>query len=298
VLQSHVLRAGWSKGVTGWGVLGVGSQPSTRRAPVASSLLVSAGATSSYEFDDPPPPPASSEPRSLYARMFYAGVSFLRSACALLIAPSLLPDSSSGLWHALLTDKSKGGGGGGAGKGRAMISVPIECGTQPDVLIDQAALSRWSVDAIRLVRHQLNRAGGGVLPPLCYGENWGEGESAAGDGVWDLDELNSRLPSWAEERGGEVAITDVVAMCEEVDGIVDCMDDYMQAQSERRLGVLKPPSPLARSWYLFAVGVPAVCFGVYQCFKHQDTVREMASKMVEKGTVFFVEHLKEPIEYM
>ena len=38
-------------------------------------------------------------------------------------------------------------------------------------------------------RHQLHRAGGGVMPKLMYGENWGEG---LGGGTWDLDVINER----------------------------------------------------------------------------------------------------------
>jgi hypothetical protein len=55
------------------------------------------------------------------------------------------------------------------------ITVPVSASENPSVSIDQSILASWSVDAVRLVRHQLHRAGGGVMPKLAFGENWGEG---------------------------------------------------------------------------------------------------------------------------
>ena len=266
--------------------------------PQFNNLLVSNDATDSYfdpsdAADAPEPPTSSSSP--LFSRVFNRVLHFIRTLTRLLVTPSLLSYTNTpgnGLWHALLSGNDNLDHApalaadhrrllSASAQKQSHISVPINCKEKPDVLIDKAALTRWSIDAIRLVRHQLNRAGGGVLPALCYGENLGEGTDVDG-GVWDLDELNSSVPSWATERDGEYIITDVLALCQEVDGLVDCIDEYMQTQRERRLEVLRPPSLLKRSWYLIAISVPMVGVGVYQYWNNRKHFAVMVEKAIGK----------------
>jgi hypothetical protein len=161
------------------------------------------------------------------------------------------------------------------------------------ILLDDPALVAWSVDAIRVVRDQLYRAGTGFVPLPCP-ENW---RNAAGELITEGAEVvPSTLPVWASrgkvstptnsETGlaaiaeseqediigpkegssptetrpeeGRIVVNDLNAMACEVSELLDYMEVVMAIQRNRRLEKLKGLPFIRRTWYMIAVSGPMV----------------------------------------
>ncbi|GMH91743.1 hypothetical protein TrST_g1837 [Triparma strigata] len=203
ILQSHVLRRSWSRGVTGWGIIGGGAWFTSLEGTVASRV-----------------------------------------------------------------DR-----------------VRVDAGSEIGVEVDYARLCGWCVDAVRLVRHQMKRAGNGEA--LRYEENWG--------GEGEVDELNSRCPSWAGD-GGRV-IVDLKGMKEEVNWLNTNMPRFMGTQLERRYERLKGLNYWRKRWY-WLLYLPIVVGGVYKISKNEEWFRGVMGRVFAKVGKLWVEHVVEPGVYI
>ncbi|GMI06811.1 hypothetical protein TrLO_g6169 [Triparma laevis f. longispina] len=204
IIQSHILRRSWSKGVTGWGIIGGGAWFTSLEGTVASRA------------------------------------------------------------------------------DRVRVDAASEIGVE----VDYARLCNWCVDAVRLVRHQMLRAGGGISR-LQYSENWG--------GEFDLDELNTKTPIWAGD-GGRV-IVDAKGMKEEVKWLEGNMPRFMGQQMERRYLRLKGLNYWRRRWY-WMISLPFVVGGVYRCCKNEEWFRGVMGRVFTKVGKLWVEHVVEPGVYI
>ncbi len=300
--------------MTGWSVLGATDAGSTADAgwtAFSGFSLLGNDVTDKSDFDvDGEMIDADSKTTSLASLFRRAVVTFQALGLGVfrylydayiskdgLLVASKDSGNSGGLWKAVLGSSSAEPTASSRGSAGSAITVPLTHNHTPAIILNHKQMSRWSVDAVRLVRHQLHRAGGGVLPPLCYGEHWGEGSS--GDSVWDLDQINEKLPTWAAFDGDSgVVITDVVAMCAEIEGLVDTMDLHMQTQRARRLDKLMPEPTVRRRWWMIVLGIPTCLYASYQYVQYQRDMKEMFGRAVTKAMTFYVEHVKDPLMYM
>jgi len=171
-LQQHLLRAGWQKGVAQWGVLGQGGEwanvaggaISQDEAPLSQNAMVDSRSRrfSTQTLDRMP------LPETLYSTpttdTHYA----------------LPRDPNAQLYY-----------------GHSNVNVRKTIGGS--VVVDDAALAAWSVDAIWVVRDQLYRASIGLVE-LPFAENWRD-ESAAGELIAEGSEAASnQLPVWASRQ--------------------------------------------------------------------------------------------------
>mmetsp|Transcript_14324 Transcript_14324/g.21697 ORF Transcript_14324/g.21697 Transcript_14324/m.21697 type:complete len:833 (+) Transcript_14324:561-3059(+) len=90
-------------------------------------------------------------------------------------------------------------------------------------------------------------------------------------------------------------IKDIQMMADEVSGILNSMESYMEIQRTRRLEKLKPPSHISRQWYMIVLVVPITGYFAYQLTKGNATSR-LASEVCAKVCTFFAEHVSEPLE--
>jgi hypothetical protein len=182
-------------------------------------------------------------------------------------------------------------------------------------------LTKWCIDAIRVIRDQLYRA----LPAsqgameLPYVEHWPR-ERSHFRGKSDYNDENYDLPSWAkyasstssndatelsnasvaaaEAAGGNlepsVVIVDLRKMSDEVSAILECIEVLLEQQRNRRLDWLRPPSRLRRNWYIFAVGVPVGVYMIYKLTKEHGwlfLLNTLFSKIADIGR----DHVFEPL---
>ena len=139
------------------------------------------------------------------------------------------------------------------------------------ILVDDDALTRWSIDGIKVVRDQLYRAGmaGAQLP---YYENWpNEVRHFNGDTVGHSDvEIDHQ--TWAKQGAeanhsdgtpSSIAIKDLPGMADEVSSLLQSIELNLDQQRQRRLNKLRPPSNVRRNWYMFALGIPAAAYATY-----------------------------------
>ena len=177
------------------------------------------------------------------------------------------------------------------------------------IFVNDPAVASWSVDAIRVIRDQLYRAGNGEIK-LPFYENWPQEvehfESLNGE-TNDGRKTNSFLPVWATERSPlsadnnsdetEVVITDLSAMASEVAELLNSMETQLAIQRRRRLSRLKPPRALVRSWYLFAAGIPALGYVTYKLFTGRLYI-DISRHIILKVSSFYSEHVSDPIRSM
>ena len=105
------------------------------------------------------------------------------------------------------------------------------------VLKSPFALSAWAVDAVSVVRRELERSiigGGGEPEDLCGHGNWVErGERTHKKHL--LDEWG-KIPTWAsaDEDGENVQIVDLRCMTNEIEELLEVMGEVMGRQRNRR----------------------------------------------------------------
>ena len=167
------------------------------------------------------------------------------------------------------------------------------------ILVDEDALTRWSIDSIKVIRDQLYRAGhaGAQLP---YYENWpNEVRHFSGDSVGHADEID--FPTWAKVEkanvGGDgtssIVISDLPGMADEVTALLQSIEFNLHEQRQRRLNKLRPQSNLRRNWYMFAVGIPTAAYATYHLCKEHGGYFLM-KEVFAKINVFWKEHVSEP----
>ncbi len=308
-LQSHLLRAGWQRGVAQWGVLGAGGEWATvaggdgrmsesfppspsPHVPMIPPPSYSMQRVSSEYIDDMIPPGRPQLPRK---------------------APSSnvchLPQHSrhNQLYYTNVFVKNNDGG---------------------HIMIDDPALAEWSVDAMSLVRLQLFRAANGQIV-LPYNENWAEGDDqsrlsydVAGSLIMDAETAatdetvaGAKLPLWAslrlrmededDEYGNDgetepatrVQISDLPLLVNEVSELLDIMDSVMQMQRARRLEKLKPLNWWRRNWYVGAVISPPLLYFSFKAANHGYGL-EFLNNTAKQFTHFFREHVVDPFMAM
>lgn len=167
---------------------------------------------------------------------------------------------------------------------------------------DPAFLAEWSVDAMKLIRKQLNRAGNGRVS-IPYFANWTDASNR------DLD-----LPLWASYDGmnshssdddvvvssGEqqrITITDIPLMTAEVSALLDVMEEVMEIQRFRRLEQLRAPSWLRSNWYVVAAVAPTTVFLVRR-FMSKGYGKDFVKLLVERVGTFFKERVADPVVAM
>ena len=167
---------------------------------------------------------------------------------------------------------------------------------------DPSFLAEWSVDAIKLIRKQLSRAGNGRVS-IPFVSNWTDASNK------ELD-----IPLWASNFGmsslstdddmivppGEqqrVTITDVPLMTAEVSAMLDIMEEVMEIQRFRRLEQLRAPSWLRSNWYVVAAVTPTAAFLVRRLMS-KGYGKEFIKVVLERVVSFFRERVVDPIVAM
>jgi hypothetical protein len=296
-LQTHLLRAGWQRGVAQWGVLGQGDQwaavagfdGSVENDPRADGLPYPTGPINRRMSSD------IGDVRPLHRTMSsdIVDVNFPRSSSRIGLSdtPYAKPSCAA---------KNDGGG----------------------IFIDDPAfLTQWSVDALALVRSQLFRAANGMIT-LPYQSNWVEDVSTHSEGelIAEPDEeVISKLPLWAsitvrqridtadtessasmsfeKDERAQITISDLPLMVKEVSELLDVTEDIMDIQRRRRLEKLRPPGWLRRNWYVVGTVVPSASYFVYQmaCKGYAQDMVKFASQKISD---FFRERLRDPLVAM
>jgi hypothetical protein len=171
---------------------------------------------------------------------------------------------------------------------------------------DPAFLAEWSVDAMKLIRRHLWRAGNGGVP--IPGEaNWPVAAA-------DTTSADDTLPAWAGERPSghykfddeivpaspddtSVTITDLPLMVDEVCDLLDVMEGMMAIQRRRRLDLLRPPSWVRCNWYVLAAVAPPAAYLVGRLVT-RGYGKKVVSLFVEKVADFFRERIVTPVVSM
>ncbi|KAL7564526.1 hypothetical protein ACA910_017681 [Epithemia clementina (nom. ined.)] len=345
-LQQHLLKAGWQRGVAQWSVLGQGGHWWDRVAPGFDGSIQPEDEVRE-QADKPQKSPAvisgiggtqhkdqgdddslrqatrqeklrknSRSPSSEMASV----LSNSREGRAAIIRPKSLTNlrkqqSERSLGRAAIhestNDLKKAEGAGVHVRNRDGGGTFVD---------DPLFLAKWSVDAIALVRRQLNRACKGTIP-LPHTSNWVSGSDDDGHHDYSLEghgedenvivppePPKSNLPLWAIDAGqtrnteweasGEdpdsdssrVMIADLPALTAEVSELLNTMEDVMDVQRERRLDRLQPPNWWRRNWYILATSVP---FAVW--LVRHGRFRILLSSIVRTVKYFVVTRIKTPM---
>ena len=305
-LQQHLLRAGWQKGVAQWAVLGQGAE----WAAVAGFDGAMIDSEQSFSRSSPVHE-KSLEPCQQNQD---------RRSSPLTLEDMPKPADGASLLNSTVP----------LYYGHASVFVrKTDGGT---ILLDDPALVAWSVDAIRVVRHQLYRAGTGLIPLPCT-ENWkGGGGELITEGA---EAVPSTLPVWASREKlptsktseielakivetkqediiaskerlcqtegrpeeGRIVVTDLTAMASEVSELLDSMEVIMAIQRSRRLEKLKELPFIRRTWYMAALGGPVVSYLIHRLLTGGMGMR-LASQALQNIRSLFNEHLYWPARAM
>jgi hypothetical protein len=181
---------------------------------------------------------------------------------------------------------------------------------------DPGFLALWSVQAISLVRRHLHRAGNGLITLPCQ-FNW-TNENPENDGELIVEAVaDEELPNWAGKtshngttsiinnrdesdplfRHGNmqthVTITDLPAMVDEVQELLDIMLDVVNVQKRRRLKKLQAPSWIRCNWYIIAALATSTLF-----FARNFDVKIFLKRCLGGIKSFYQERLRDPLMAM
>jgi len=168
------------------------------------------------------------------------------------------------------------------------------------ILVDEEALTRWSIDGIKVVRDQLYRAGiaGAQLP---YYENWPNEVRHFNGDIVGPSNVEIDHPTWAKrgvkasshDTTSSIVINNLPGMADEVSSLLQSIELNLDQQRQRRLNKLRPQSNLRRNWYMFALGIPTAAYATYHVCKDHGgyfLLKEVLAKINE----FCKEHISEP----
>lgn len=194
------------------------------------------------------------------------------------------------------------------------------------IIVDQDGMTRWSIDAMRVIRDQLYRA----LPAsqsqqeLPFVSHWPAERKHFGGEDGNNDDLAipaDDLPTWAQDLsspnsrnlsnvsrtaaeavGGRnninndsvVTIANLNTMSNEVSALLQSIEIHLEQQRVRRLDRLRPLSRLRRRWYFVAAGIPLGTFVLYKLLKRHGGIYIM-NKLMSKAADIFRDHVSEPI---
>jgi sugar (pentulose or hexulose) kinase len=154
---------------------------------------------------------------------------------------------------------------------------------------NDAALTEWTIHSMKLVRDHLTKIYDDRDSSMILHE------SANMFNDKDKDDL----PSWADEWTKSYDVPSIYLNDQYVNDMTSLVN-YMVVLRKRqvhRLDHLKPPSRLARNWYVLVVGAPLASYAVYQIVKEQ-----MNSKLLpdifNKISAFCEEHIFDPMRSM
>ena len=308
-LQQHLLRAGWQRGVAQWGVLGEGGQ-----------WAAVAGFDGAMERDLEQLPQVTTPPRQASIRRFSSEIDQMSQQLPEtpnedgLRSPTMQRTISNLAELPEGQDEQKT-----AYYGHGNVFVD---NTRNGVIFtDDPALAEWSIDAMLLIRNQLNRSGNAMVV-LPFNENWSEYNKAKGIAEENMKINNSTeeggqqraLPRWADIRmrppdegkvvGQEddiprwdVVVSNLPLLAAEVSELLNVMEEIMEIQRERRLEKFKPPRWAHRNWYITAVTTPPVCYLLFKMVRH-GYGKMIAKLFAEKVATFFQEHVTDPLAAM
>ena len=166
---------------------------------------------------------------------------------------------------------------------------------------DPAFLAEWSVDAMKLIRKQLRRAGNGRVA-IPFDNNWSD---------------DNQIPAWAKpsalstrshnplatddgalsSQQSRIAITDLPLMTSEVSALLDIMENVMEIQRFRRLEQLRAPSWFRSNWYVMASALPLTALFIRR-LSTKGYGRETIMLVFERVVSFFRERVVDPVAAM
>ncbi|GKY95578.1 hypothetical protein MPSEU_000519100 [Mayamaea pseudoterrestris] len=282
-LQTHLLRAGWHKGVAQWGVLGDGGQ----WAAVSGFDGFTADAEKHQDA-------GRSRTRTLSNVDVTVSQKTKASKDEFAIAETsgrqALPPTIESIF---------------SGHSEANIFVQKFAGGGL-VVDDPAFLSEWSVIGIKLVRQQLSRSMGGA-EHLPYDNHWTSSSSHDREDFFVPAAKSSAIPCWASvttspvgltegpnDEHTEVIVIDLPAMIVEVSELVEVMEPIMNMQRRRRLDKLQPPSWIRRNWFVMASAGPVISYLGYQLLRNNNA-KATYRQLTQKVRHFCRERIQEPI---
>jgi len=320
-LQQHLLRAAWQKGVASWIVLG-GAGEWAAVAGFDGEMKTETFDEETILTKDKTTPEEGGNQINLDRQQQLLAFEFGTIESALVQSPpiglrrsgSLKPRKSMEVAAEEKEDNTSH-----QYYGNADVVVDAKHGGK--IKTNETALAEWSVDAIKLVRGQLFRAGHGDFP-LPYADNWIEdaGDVASREGqvvVSEPDDDGSKrsLPKWASYQLAEssddfetskrnsifrsqtdykgcIEITDLPLMAGEVSELLNSIETIMDYQKDRGLRRLQATPRRRRNWYLYASGVPVVTYLLIKLLKN----KELLHFLIGKIKMFYQEHLWDPIK--
>ena len=175
-LQQHLLRAGWQRGVAQWGVLGQGGQWATIQGTTVRTEETAAVAASASGRQQ------QQQQQQLQQHMRYnsIGESMADMNMGTFSSHSALPphldkigtaNEISAPWNHSKSKRNKEKKKKLRRETGYYASVFVRNENDGKILMDDAALAEWSVDAMELIRNLLFRASNGKLA-VPYEENW------------------------------------------------------------------------------------------------------------------------------
>lgn len=97
----------------------------------------------------------------------------------------------------------------------------------------------------------------------------------------------------------KMEITDLNLMASEVAELLNSMETNMSLQRRRRLEKLRPPSLLARSWYIAAIILPIIGYSTYRFVQTEDKIfGTFVQDVYYKVCSFCAEHVHDPLRAM
>lgn len=317
-LQQQLLRAAWQKGVASWIVLGGHGE----WAAVAGFD----GEMKTETMDEERTPTKErkiSDKEKKRMNLKRQRLEFGTVESAMLSPPIGLRRSESIKRRESLEVVTEEGVDNNAHQYYGNADVVVDAKAGGKIKTDEAALTEWSIDAIRLVRGQLFRAGHGDIP-LPYIDNWVEDLQDVGSAEGQVivsepsDDGSKRiLPKWAAFQLAEscddnearvrnsifrsqtntkgcIEISDLPLMAAEVSELMNSIEDIMDYQKDRGLRQLKAMPRMRRNWYLYASGVPVATYLLIKLLKNGELLRFSVSKI----KAFYNEHLWAPMKSM
>lgn len=187
------------------------------------------------------------------------------------------------------------------------------------IVVDRDALTAWSIDAIRVIRDQLYRAGSGTRE-LPFAESWPREKKHFRGGIsleGNISKNQMDLPLWAAEvsslspndakslskaslaaaesvNGRSLVISDLNQMSSEVEALLQSIEVHLERQRVRRLDRLRPPSALRRNWYVVAVGLPVSAYVLYKLTKEHGGFY-LLKICIAKVMDIYRDHVSEPL---
>lgn len=325
-LQSHLLRAGWHRGVAQWGVLGQGGQwapvagfdgympdhpdlnpkstPRNSRTVFDHSTTNDSGPFSPDLSVQNTPIPSASQRKQIDEKEIQIIVeqqNMVHNVDKLLRPSAGIPENESSF---RVTEKPV------RQSSHAQVFVGRKHGD--GIYVDDPGfLAEWSVEAISLVRRHLFRAGNGKVS-IPYESNWiYENRSSSGmKTMFRQKNITNtcNLPLWAREMNHNlvsslpdgrtgITITDISLLVAEVQELLDIMEGLMEVQRQRRLDRLRSPSWFRRNWYILATVLPSLAF-VLRRLGTKGYGKQVIRFTIQKVSTFFRERVTDPIVAM